>query len=186
MATRPMLHKRLEERNTKEMRKRTFAVLMMWGAGAGFAWTDTLNRYTQTNLTSDLPGVAAQQDPHLVNPWGIVASPTSPFWISDNGTGLSALYNGSGKPASLVVTVPPPAGSTGPAAPTGIVFNSSSSFGGAPFLFATEEGTISAWAGGPNATLQATSAPGSVYKRLAIGNSGSANLQGHLIINLHK
>ena len=157
------------------MMKRILAVLMMWGAYAKFARPDTLNRYTQTNLTSDLPGVAAQQDPHLINPWGIVASPTSPFWISDNGAGLSTLYNGSGKPASLVVTVPPPAGSTGPAAPTGIVFNGSSSFGGAPFLFATENGTVSAWAGGPNATLQATSAPGSVYKGLAIGNNGSAN-----------
>ena len=147
---------------------------MIWGAGT--AWPDTLNHYTQTNLTSDLPGVAAQQDPNLVNPWGIVASPTSPFWISDNGTGLSTLYNGAGKPASLVVTVPPPAGNTGPAAPTGVVFNGSSSFGGAPFLFATEDGTISSWTGGTNAMLQVTSAPGSVYKGLAIGTSGSANL----------
>jgi hypothetical protein len=63
------------------------------------------------------------------------------------------LDNSSGKPASLVVTAPPLAGNTGLTAPTGMVF-SSSSFGGAPFLFATEEGTISAWAGGPNATVQ--------------------------------
>src|SRR5437660_47871 len=70
MATRSLLNKRLEE--YEELMKRTFAVLMMWGTGAGFAWTDTLNRYTQTNLTSDLPGVAAQHDPHLINAWGAV------------------------------------------------------------------------------------------------------------------
>src|SRR3954462_6712880 len=62
-----------------------------------------------------------------------------------------------------------------PQRPPALSSRGSSSFGGAPFLFATENGTVSAWAGGPNATLQATSAPGSVYKGLAIGNNGSAN-----------
>src|ERR1700680_1723150 len=89
------------------------------------AFCDVTN-YLQTNLTSDLPGVAANQDPNLANPWGIAFSPTSPFWISDNHTGLSTLYNGAGKPLSLVVTVPPPPGGAPPAAPTGVVFNSTS------------------------------------------------------------
>jgi uncharacterized protein (TIGR03118 family) len=154
------------------MMKKTFAVLMM--CGTSMAWPDTLNSYMQTNLTSDLPGVAAQEDPHLVNPWGIVAGPTSPFWISDNGTGFSTLYNGAGKPASLIVTVPPPAGSAGPGRPTGIAFNGSNSFGGASFLFATTQGTISSWTSGQNTVLQAT-VPGSAYTGLAIGNNGSAD-----------
>ncbi len=47
----------------------------------------------QTNLVSDLPGVAQKTDPNLVNPWGISESPTSPFWISDNNAGVSTLYN---------------------------------------------------------------------------------------------
>ena len=90
---------------------------------------------------------------------GIVHGPTTPFWIADNGTGVSTLYNGAGAPfpvgLPLVVTIPPPhdspAGTT--AAPTGIVFNPTAGFavskgnvsGAALFLFATEDGTISGW-----------------------------------------
>src|SRR5579872_4215349 len=74
--------------------------------------------YLETNLVSNLPGVANTTDPNLVNPWGIVASSSSPFWIADNGMGVSTLYNGSGAIQSLVVTIPPPAGGTPPAAPT--------------------------------------------------------------------
>src|SRR6266446_5545162 len=76
--------------------------------------------YQQTNLVSDLPDLAAHTDPHLVNPWGMSRSSTSPFWVSDNGKGVTTLYNGNtGQPVPLVVTIPPPAGST----PTGQVFN---------------------------------------------------------------
>src|SRR5207253_2935112 len=57
----------------------------------------------QTNLVSDLPGVAQFQDPHLVNPWGISESPASPFWVADNGMGVSTLYNSAGQPQTLVV-----------------------------------------------------------------------------------
>src|SRR5262249_44773308 len=62
--------------------------------------------FLETNLVSDLPGVAKTTDTNLRNPWGIVASSTGPFWIADNATGLSTLYNGSGVTQSLVVTVP--------------------------------------------------------------------------------
>jgi uncharacterized protein (TIGR03118 family) len=140
--------------------------------------------YLQTNLVSDLPGVANTTDPNLVNPWGIVASSGSPFWINDNGAGLSTLYNGSGTPQSLVVTIPPPAGGTPPAAPTGIVVNTTSDFmvssggktGTAAFIFATEDGTISAWSPKVNATNaileidNSTVGLGAVYKGLALGN----------------
>src|SRR2546425_12283482 len=76
--------------------------------------------YAQHNLVSDVPGLADHTDPNLLNPWGIAFSATSPFWISDNHSGLSTLYNGSGAPLSLVVTIPPPSGGTPPGAPTGI------------------------------------------------------------------
>jgi uncharacterized protein (TIGR03118 family) len=133
--------------------------------------------YFQTNLTSDLPGVAANQDTNLVNPWGIAFSPTSPAWISDNGTGLSTLYNGAGQTIPLVVTVPPPGGGMPPSAPTGVVFNGTGDFGGSHFIFATEDGTISAWTSGSAATLEVdNSASGAVYKGLTLGNNGGNEL----------
>ncbi len=138
---------------------------------ASLASGDALNSFVQTNLVSDLPGVAAQLDPNLVNPWGIVAGPTSPFWISDNGTGLSTLYDGTGAKLPLVVTIPP-SGS----APTGVVFNGTTSFTGAPFIFATENGTIASWSGGASATTVVPATAGSVYKGLALGNNGSGDL----------
>lgn len=115
----------------------------------------------QTNLVSDLPGVAAAQDPHLVNPWGISASPASPFWVSDNNAGVTTLYRVPGANNSavtvvpLVVNIPTPVNAAGAdGTPTGTVFNGS---GGAfkisalqttapaLFLFATEDGTIDGW-----------------------------------------
>ena len=145
-------------------------------AGTGHLWASTSNRFAQANLTSDLPGVATNLDPNLVNPWGIVAGPKTPFWINNNGTGTSALYNGSGASLPLVVSIPAPSG--GPGAPTGIVFNSTGGFAGSPFLFDTEDGTIASWSPsfGTTAALQATSPAGSVYKGLALGSVGPANL----------
>lgn len=139
--------------------------------------------YQQTNLVSDLPG-AQFTDSQLVNPWGLVASSTSPWWISDNGTGLSTLYDGQGVKKPLTVTIPVPAGST--AAPTGTVFSSTGfniSENGvtAPsrFIFSTEDGTISAW----TPTVDQTHAilevdrsnvgAGAVYKGLAIGSNAA-------------
>src|SRR5712671_2354142 len=86
----------------------------------------------QTNLVSDLPGVAQHLDPHLVNPWGISESATSPFWVSDNGAGVSTLYNTQGTPQSLVVSIPAPGDPLGASGtPTGLVFNTAN---GAPKL----------------------------------------------------
>ncbi len=140
------------------------------------------NRFLQTNLLADTPGAAANTDSHLVNPWGISASATSPFWISDNGMGVTTLSNGAGVPPALVVTIPTPDG-TGTSKPTGQVFNSFAGAGAfavaatkpAFFIFATEDGTISGW----NPTVSASaiktvdnSPNGAVYKGLAIGSAG--------------
>jgi uncharacterized protein (TIGR03118 family) len=104
----------------------------------------------QDNLVSNVPGLAAHLDPNLRNPWGIAESGGSPFWIADNATALSTLYNSTGVPQTLVVSIPLPGGGT--AAPTGAVFNGNmNAFGGARFIFATEQGTIAAWSGGTTA-----------------------------------
>jgi uncharacterized protein (TIGR03118 family) len=127
--------------------------------------------FVQTNLVSDIPGLAVTTDPSLVNPWGLAFSATSPFWIADNGTGLSTLYNGAGTKIALTVTVPP-----GSSSPTGLVFNGGASFAGSRFIFSTEQGTIAAWTSGTAAVQTVdNSAGGAVYKGLAIGNNGSGD-----------
>jgi uncharacterized protein (TIGR03118 family) len=108
--------------------------------------------YTRTDLTADsaaTSATAANLDPNLVNSWGLSRSSGSAWWVSDNHTGLSTLYDGGGVPQSLVVTIPPK-DANGKATPTGTVFNYTTAFQVAPdvkaiFLFVTEEGTISGW-----------------------------------------
>lgn len=144
------------------------------------------NSYQQHNLVSNVPGLADVFDASLVNPWGISHSATSPFWISNNGTGNSSLYNTFGVKQGLVVTIPTPG--TPPSAPTGQVFNSAGAFPVAPgknavFLFATEDGTISGWNPSVNITNAVTmvdnSPSGAIYKGLAISGSGAtARLYG--------
>ena len=146
-----------------------------------------------TNLVSDGSVPALTTDPNLINPWGISSSPTSPFWVSDNNSGVSTLYTGAGAKVPLTVTIAPPTGGSGPATPTGQVFNPSSSSdfkvssggktAGAAFIFATEDGTISGWAPTVDATHSilaidnSTQGLGAVYKGLALGNAaGSTSL----------
>jgi uncharacterized protein (TIGR03118 family) len=150
--------------------------------------------YHQTNLVSDLPDIARFQDPNLVNAWGLAHSPTGPWQVSDNGTGLSTRYKANGMGVPPVVTIPPPSSTPGAtAAPTGIVFNSTSDFvvtrgsasGPSQFIFSTEDGTISGW--NPNldsthailavdrSTVRQGKFQGAVYKGLALGQSGSGN-----------
>src|SRR2546427_11860313 len=136
--------------------------------------------YEQHNLVSDGAVPADLVDVALVNAWGLVASATSPWWIADNGTGLSTLYNGNtGAKLGLTVSV---AG-----APTGIVFNGGSGFvvtsgaasGPARFIFATEQGTVLGW--NPAVALTHAivavdnSAGGAVYKGLAIAGTAAGD-----------
>lgn len=147
------------------------AGILLAVAGAQQVLADgTADNFKQTNLVSDLPGVAKTTDPDLVNPWGVSFSSTSPFWVSDNGSGLATLYNGAGDKLGLVVTVPP-AGST----PTGQVFNATPNFNGDLFIFASENGTITGWRGalGTTAETLSSSTMDGVYKGLAIGTTPS-------------
>src|SRR5262245_33391824 len=147
--------------------------------------------FRQTNLVSDLPDQARRTDAHLVNPWGIAQSPVSGLvWVADNGAGVATVYLPNGRPAPgprdpLVVTIPPPPGSPGPAAPTGIAFNPTDGFvvgsgaasGPSRFLFATEDGTISGWNPTVNPTTAVLavdhSAMGAVYKGLTLARNGA-------------
>jgi uncharacterized protein (TIGR03118 family) len=157
----------------------------------------------QTNLVSDLPGLAWITDPNLVNPWGISEGPSSPFWISDNKSGMSTLYNTPGKPQSLAVGIPTPGNPTG-ANTTGTVYNIAAGNMGfmvsdgihdapATFLFATQNGTIAGWnpwvdpterfdgPGGASThavipvdkSTSPSAAAGAVYKGLAIATDPS-------------
>ena len=121
--------------------------------------------YTQTNLVSNSAGIAPVTDPQLINPWGISRGSGSPWWISDQRTGLSTLYDGAGVKQSLIVTIPPadPTNKNTPTGtPTGTIFNGSQTdFLLAPgepalFLFSTNDGTIAGWNPAVAATLAVT------------------------------
>jgi uncharacterized protein (TIGR03118 family) len=152
----------------------TLSRAMLFGSlilGAfGFAPTQA-SPFVQTDLVSDIPGLATITDPNLVNPWGMSFSATSPFWISDQVTNVATLYSvNAGTVAQVPLVVSIPTTATGPQGPTGLVFNSTSSFtvGSSPalFIFANLNGTISAWNGGTTAQV-AASTPGAVYTGLA-------------------
>jgi uncharacterized protein (TIGR03118 family) len=162
---------------------------------------DQLNRYVVTNLVSDIHGV--NPDPVLQNAWGVAFTPAaSPFWVADNATGCSTLYDGVGAKVNLQVRIPLPGGSIptsackhvdpakppspSPAAPTGMAWNPTTSTTTgflvpntnlpASFIFATEDGTISAWTGGltpADAAVLAVdhSAAGAVYKAMVFGTN---------------
>jgi uncharacterized protein (TIGR03118 family) len=138
--------------------------------------------FVETKLVADVATLgAAALDTNLVNPWGLAFGPTGILWVSNNHSGTSTLYDSTGIKQSRVVTIPSSGSSTG-GAPTGIVFNPTSDFtipgaGPALFIFAGEDGTISAWnASTPAAVLVADrSANEAVYKGLATASAGGAN-----------
>jgi uncharacterized protein (TIGR03118 family) len=132
---------------------------------AGSAAADA-SGYAVTPLVSNNSVTGTLTDTNLVNAWGLVAGPTTPWWVADNGSGLSTLYTGAGARVNLVVNVGD--------SPTGIVFNNSTAFnlptgGPARFLFDSEAGVISGWNGGANAQVfRDLSMTGAVFKGLAI------------------
>lgn len=137
------------------------------------------NHFVQTNLVSDLAGLAATvTDSSLMNPWGVSHSPTSPFWVSDQGTSKATLYavTDSTTVSKVPLTVNIPTTAAGPQGPTGQVNNTNSSTfilaNGNParFMFANLNGTISAWNGGTTAAVEVPSA-GAVYTGLAINDA---------------
>jgi len=134
------------------------------------------NSYTVKALVSDVPGAAPVLDPSLVNAWGLTASSTSPWWVADNGTSLSTLYNGAGVKQGLTVIVGTDS------APTGTVFNTLGSgfsvtngtqSGSARFIFDGEDGVLRGWnpaVDGTHALVGAMGDPDAVFKGLAIAD----------------
>jgi uncharacterized protein (TIGR03118 family) len=138
---------------------------------------------------------AANSDPHLINPWGVAFSPTGPFWVSDAGTGVTTIYDGTGAPFPVagnhtVIDIAATPGQKGPSTPTGQVFNSTAdgfqiTAGGvtakSAFIFVTTQGTISGWAptvAGADSSVIAVdnSANNAAYTGVALSNTGTDDL----------
>jgi uncharacterized protein (TIGR03118 family) len=158
--------------------------LLLFGALVTLAISSSLHAqqagYFQSNLVSNTAGTATTTDPQLSNPWGISFLPGQDFWIANNNSGTSTLYDANGnKDTALVVTIPGatknPNGNCNPGCPTGNVSNSSSGFGGGQFIFDTEDGLVVIWTGASNTATVAfdNSASGAVYKGLALLSDAS-------------
>ena len=171
--------------------RRMTALTVALGLAVVFASSAAMAQYHLSNLSSNQVKHALHDDPLLVNGWGLVHGPGTMWWVGDNNSGWSTLYDGAGNANPLRVLIPTagngpssPTGLNGPGSPTGIVFNGSSEFqvGGhaSRFLFATMDGTISGWASQTNFN-QAIVAPlqnqpkGASYTGLAITNKASGN-----------
>jgi uncharacterized protein (TIGR03118 family) len=151
-----------------------FGLLMTLAIPSGL-WAQQAG-YSQTNLVSNSAGVGKTTDTQLSNPWGIAFSPGQDFWIANNNSGTSTLYDAQGNKNALVVTIPGaaknPNGNCSPGCPTGTVANVNGSyFGGGAFIFDTEDGILANWNGGTSAVVAFdNSASGAVYKGLALLN----------------
>jgi len=136
--------------------------------------------FIQKNLVSNEPGAAQSQDTTLINPWGLIATESSPFWLGVNGSGVSELYNGAGVRQGLTVTI------QGDGSVTGVALGGiAGSFNGDVFLFASEDGTISGWRGalGSTAEVLQTGLVSNVYKGLT---TASISGNGYLYLaNFH-
>jgi uncharacterized protein (TIGR03118 family) len=145
--------------------------------------------FVETNLVSDIPGLAPHTDPAVVNPWGFTETPGGQFLLSNNGTGTAALFAADGTALGAPIVIPPPGGSPPgtTSAPTGQVANATPNFvikegsrsAPATVLFATEDGTIAGFnsAVDPSQAILGAdrSASGAVYKGLGMGSAGGAN-----------
>jgi uncharacterized protein (TIGR03118 family) len=142
--------------------------------------------YQQRNLVADTAAAGAENvDPNLLNPWGVAFNPFGVVWVNDNHSGKSTLYDGDGRPQTLVVTIPgATAGAVG--SPTGIVFYGGPGFivrkgpamAPARFIFASEDGGISGWAPTVDATnaIRVVNNPAAIYKGLALSAGGTGPL----------
>src|SRR5437870_7561794 len=137
--------------------------------------------YTQHNLVSDGAVPADLVDTDLINAWGLVSGPTTPWWIADNGTGRTTLYNVGTGAIQATFAIPGAGGQQG--TPTGVVFNGGTGFvvtnsagtNPARFIFAAEDGTISGFRGVPVVIAVDSSASGAVYKGLAITSTATGD-----------
>ena len=162
------------------MQRRTLAFTFSLGLVMTFASTVASAQYQLTSLVSNQVKQAKHTDPLSVNAWGLVHTPTSPIWVSDEGAGWSTLYDGKGVKQGLEVEIPS-ANGAGTGSPTGVVFNGTSEFQvqgkGSIFIFATLDGTICAWAPAVDRNNAQIAVPstGASYTGLAITSKASGN-----------
>lgn len=158
------------------------------GASPAGAVADALE-YVQQNGVSDVPGLAATTDPLMVNPWGATFQPTGAFWVSDQKTGVATLYDGTGAKVTGTFTIPRGAQTAAATGPTGVVANPTRSFDvpgtalSSFFIFATRDGTISAWAPNlpVNPTFAVLAADNSASKAVYTGLDIGINVKGAFI-----
>jgi uncharacterized protein (TIGR03118 family) len=141
----------------------------------------TNKSYVQTNLVSNVSGYGnARIDANLANAWGIAIGPTGAFWISSNHAGLTTIYDRNGAQLLAPISIPfngtPNGGS-----PTGVVYNNTPNFiipannQASKFIYASEDGTLTAWNSGTSAVTVADKSATAVYKGLALASDGGAN-----------
>ncbi|MFY9842602.1 MAG: TIGR03118 family protein [Terriglobales bacterium] len=170
-------------RNTYRPFRRNLAVaallLLVLSLATNPTWAACGQSYSATTLVKN---TGKKGDKQLINPWGLAYGTTNPFWLADEGSGLSTLYTGAGAKQATVVTIPTATGS-GVGSPTGIVYNGSAEFKidnwTSAFLFATLDGTISGWSHfDPNNALIGVnnSSSGAIYTGLAITSHPSSNM----------
>jgi len=177
----------------KEYRVKNYSWVLLFVLLAAYGVNPSVSRaaFLQTNLVSDIPGVAPVTDPSLVNPWGMSFSTTSPFWVSDQVSNMTTLY--TALPAPAIVSPPSPVsiptgGSNPPTGPTGQVFNSTAASFQIPaptgtvkssFLFDTLQGSIQGWNPGSNGGAASAETvaivSGAVFTGLALDSVGSSN-----------
>jgi len=164
--------------------RRTLACLASLVIIVGLIPSPAAAQYAITNLVSNQAGTAKHQDKELVNAWGMSFFSGGPFWISDNGTGVTTFYSGKGVKVGQVAV--PPTCNTVPNCVTGQVANSTTDFvvsqggksGAAAFIFATfEPGTISGWnpSVNPNSAVVVVNGANAWYTGLAMGVNNGAN-----------
>jgi uncharacterized protein (TIGR03118 family) len=174
------------------MQRRIIALTACLGLVLMFS-SAALAQYQLTNLSSNQIKQARHDDPLLVNAWGLVHAPGSPWWVSDNNSGWATLYDNAGNLIKQLKVLIPTAGSgvssaagmNGPGTPTGIVFNGSNDFQvqgwASVFLFSTLDGTISGWAPQSNFNQAiigvdtSTNKNPAVYTGLAISSGATGN-----------
>jgi len=130
------------------------------GGAAGSTASDAGVLVTMANLVSDQTGVAGNTDPKLINAWGLAINPNAPggpaFWVANEGSGTATVYDRTGVPQPVTVTIPVPGNATVMGSPTGQVFNDSAAvFMGDRFILSTTEGAIVGWQSGVAATVRA-------------------------------
>lgn len=177
-----MISSKVNSKNIAVFFALALSVLTNQGCQKTETTTPTVTNYQIVNLVSDTSGYGATIiDNNLSNAWGIAIGPTGSMWISSNRKGSTTIYDRNGLTLLAPVAVPS-LGMHDGGSPTGVVYNSTTSFmipgtiEKSKFIYAGEHGTIHSWASGDSThTMVDRSALGAIYKGIAIATDGTVN-----------